>query len=61
MILPDIPHLNYPQIDDIMINQNDVHKLLCNLHVNKATGNDQIETKLLKIVMLIAIVLVISN
>ena len=42
MILPDIPILNYPQIDDIIINQNDVYKLLSNLDVNKATGNDQI-------------------
>ena len=31
MILPDIPILNYPQIDDIIINENDVYKLLCNL------------------------------
>ena len=48
MILPDIPILNYPQIDDIVINKNDVYKLLCNLDVNKATGNDQIGNKLLK-------------
>ena len=48
MILPDIPILKYPQIDDIIINQNDVYKLLCNSDVNKATGNDQIGNKLLK-------------
>ena len=28
MILPDIPILNYPQIDDITINQNDVYKFV---------------------------------
>ena len=49
MILPDIPILNYPQIDDIIIKQNDVYQLLCNLDVNKATGNDQIGNKLLKV------------
>ena len=48
MILPDIPILNYPQIDDILINENGAYKLLCNLDVNKATGNDQIGNKLLK-------------
>ena len=47
MILPSIPHHNYPQIDDI-IYQNDVYKLLCNLDVSKATGNDLIGNKRLK-------------
>ena len=48
MILPNIPHLEYPQIYDIIINQNDVYKSLCNLDLNKATGNDQIGNKSLK-------------
>ena len=48
IVLPDIPILNYPQIYDIIINENDVYKLLCSLDVNKATGNDQIGNKLLK-------------
>ena len=47
MIHPDIPIL-LSQIDYIIINENDVYKLLCNLDVNKAIGNDQIGNKLLK-------------
>ena len=40
--------VNYPQIDDIIINENDVYTLLCNLDVSKATGNDEIGNKILK-------------
>ena len=48
IVLPDLPALAHTSIDDLIVEPNDVLKIIQSLNVNKASGHDQIGNLLLK-------------